>query len=245
MDPIKQFSQEVDELIVESGKDKEFKKQSKEWMITSSKHKYSYQFRWMGRPIIQYPQDIIAMQEIIWEVKPDLIIECGVAHGGSLIFYASMLELIGDEQAHVIGIDIDIREHNRREIENHVMSKRITLIEGDSIGDNIIYQVHTVAKKYKKVMCILDSCHTDEHVWKEILAYSDLVTIGSYLVVFDTTIDDMPDEFFEDRPWKSGNSPRTALNRFLKSTDNFEQDQRYCSKLQISVCPDGYLKRIR
>ena len=245
MNPIKQFEEEVNELINLSGNNEKFREQSREWMLTSNEVKYSYQFHWMGRPIIQYPQDIIAMQEIIWEVKPDLIIECGVAHGGSLIFYASMLELIGQERAAVIGIDIDIREHNRKEIENHSMSKRIKLIEGDSTDIITVKKVKEYAQKYSRIMCVLDSCHTDEHVWQELMAYSDLVTVGSYLVVFDTTIDDMPDEYFMDRPWKSGNSPRTALNRFLKGNDSFKQDLRYLNKLQISVCPDGYLKRIK
>ena len=207
-------------------------------------YKYCYNFTWMGRPIIQFPQDMIAMQEIIWQVKPDLIIETGIAHGGSLIFSASMLELI-DGDGEVLGIDIDIREHNRVEIEKHPMFKRITMIEGSSIDEKIAEKVYDFARGKKRVLIILDSMHTHEHVLKELQLYSPLVTKGSYLVVFDTIIEDMPDDFFPDRPWGKGNNPKTAVWEFLKTNDRFEIDKSIENKLLITVAPDGWLKRVR
>ena len=214
------------------------------WFIESCKYKYSYNFTWLGRPIIQFPQDVIAMQEIIWQVKPDLIIETGIAHGGSLIFYASMLELLGGN-GQVLGIDIDIREHNRVEIEKHPMFKRIKMIEGSSIDDNVAQQVYDFAKNKKQVLVILDSNHTHNHVLKELQLYSPLVAKDSYLVVFDTVIEDMPEDFFSDRPWGKGNNPRTAVWEFLKTNDRFIIDKDIENKLLITVAPDGYLKCVK
>lgn len=211
------------------------------WFIESCRHKYSYNFSWMGRPIIQFPQDIIAMQEIIWQVKPDLIVETGIAHGGSLIFYASMLELIG-EGGQILGIDVDIRQHNRVEIEKHPMFKRITMIEGSSIDEEIAKQVFDFAKGNSRVLVVLDSNHTHDHVLKELELYSPLVTKDSYLVVFDTVVEDMPEDFFPDRPWGKGNNPKTAVWEFLKTNKRFEIDKDIEAKLLITVAPDGYLK---
>jgi len=214
------------------------------WICLTSKYKYTYNFKWLGRPIIQFPQDVIAMQEIIWQVKPDLIIETGIAHGGSLIFHASMLELIGGD-GQVLGIDIDIREHNRVEIEKHTMFKRITMIEGSSIDDNIIRKVYDSAKDKKQILVVLDSNHTHNHVLKELELYSKLVTKGSYLVVLDTIIEDMPEDFFPDRPWGKGNNPKTAVWKFLQTNGRFKVDREIESKLLITVAPDGYLKCIK
>jgi cephalosporin hydroxylase len=214
------------------------------WFTESVKKRYSYNFSWMGRPIIQYPQDIIAMQELIWQVKPDLIVETGVAHGGSCIFYASMLELLGND-GQVIGIDIDIRQHNRLEIENHPMFKRIILLEGSSTSDEIVGEVNLIAKGYNRALVVLDSLHTHEHVLQEMNLYSPLVKKGSYMVVFDTVVEDLPDEFFPDRPWGKGNNPKTAVWEFLKTNDRFEIDSEIESKLLITVAPDGYLRCIK
>jgi len=210
----------------------------------TAKYRYSYNFTWLGSSIIQFPQDIIAMQEIIWRVKPDLIIETGIAHGGSLIFYASMLELLGSN-GEVLGIDIDIRKHNRKEIENHLMFKRITMIEGSSIDKCIARQVWDFAKEKKKVLVVLDSNHTHEHVLKELKLYSPLVAKDSYLIVFDTIIEDMPEDSFLDRPWGKGNNPKTAVWEFLKINDRFKVDKAIENKLLITVAPDGYLKCIK
>ncbi|MEG4301599.1 cephalosporin hydroxylase family protein [Microcoleus sp. D3_18a_C4] len=221
--------------------DQDIQALSRIWVREISPHKYPYNFTWMGRPIIQFPQDIMAMQEIIWEVKPDLIIETGIAHGGSLILYASLLELIGGD-GEILGIDVDIRQHNRLEIESHSMFKRITMIEGSSIDEKVAHQVYDFAKGKKTVLVLLDSNHIHDHVLKELQLYSPLVTKNSYLVVFDTLIEDMPDNFFQDRPWGKGNNPKTAVWEFLKTNKRFEIDTNIEAKLLITVAPDGYLK---
>ncbi|MCB4790684.1 MAG: cephalosporin hydroxylase family protein [Elusimicrobia bacterium] len=213
-------------------------------MIRAAKHKFTYNFDWLGRPIIQHPEDTMALQEIIWKIKPDLIIETGIAHGGSLIFSASMLELIGGN-GKVLGIDIDIRKHNRVEIEKHKMFKRITMIQGSSVADDIIRKVRKFAKGKKRVLVCLDSMHTHEHVLKELQLYSPLVKKGSYLIVFDTNVEDMPKRFFPDRPWDKGNNPKTAVWEFLKTNDRFEIDKEIENKLLITEAPDGFLKCIK
>ena len=238
----KKFEKRNKEFVKTMSKDIEFKKNSQEWFDTSLKYEYPYHFTWLGRPIIQYPQDIIAIQEIIWKVKPDLIIETGIAHGGSLIFSASLLELLG--KGKVIGIDIDIREHNRKEIENHRLFHRITLLEGSSTSSNIVKKVKKIAKNYKKVLVLLDSNHTHDHVLKEMKHYSELVTKGSYLVVFDTIVEDMDDSFFENRSWGKGNNPKTAVKTFLKSNKKFKVNKEIEKKLLVTEAPCGFLKCI-
>ena len=233
-------------ITTESTKNIEnFKAKSMSWINESAKHKYSYNFTWMGRPIIQYPQDMVVMQELIWNVKPDLIIETGIAHGGSLIMYASFMEMMGIQNGSVLGIDIDIRKHNRLEIENHSMSKRITMIEGSSIDKEIAAKVKAIAKNYKTIMVVFDSNHTHEHVLKELELYTPLVSQNSYCVVFDTIVEDMPKGSFPNRPWDKGNNPKTAVWEFLKTHDGFEIDKELENKLLITVCPDGFLKRVK
>jgi cephalosporin hydroxylase len=214
---------------------------TQEWFLESVRAKYSYGFTWMGRPIIQYPQDIVAMQELIWKVQPDLIVETGIAHGGSLVFYASMLELLGGN-GKVVGVDIDIREHNRVAIEAHPMFKRIELIQGSSIDGAIVDEVKRRAAGRQRIMVVLDSNHTHDHVLAELRAYSPLVTKDSYLVVFDTVVEDMPDEFFPDRPWRRGNSPKTAVWKFLEECSRFQIDKAIDQRLLITVSPDGFLR---
>ena len=230
--------------IKHMGLDGEMKKIGIEFLKETAKYKYSYNFNWLGRPIIQFPSDMVAMQEIIWEVKPDLIIETGVAHGGSLVFYASILDMIGGD-AKVIGIDIEFRENNRSEIEKHKMFKRIKLIEGSSTDNAVVNKVNEMAQDKQRVIVVLDSNHTYDHVINELEIYSKLVMKGSYMVVFDTAIEDMPTEFFKDRPWGVGNNPKTAVYQFLKENDRFEIDKMIENKLLITVAPDGYLKCIR
>jgi cephalosporin hydroxylase len=222
--------------------DKRLKELSKKWFNHSVKYEYSYHFRWLGRPIIQYPQDILALQEIIWKVKPDLIIETGIARGGSLVFYASLLELIG--KGKVLGIDIDIRYHSKKAIEKHKMFKRIIMIEGSSVAKEVVSKIKKVVKRYKKVMVCLDSLHTHDHVLKELSLYSKFVTKNSYLVVFDTCLEEMPKTFFKSKPWGRGNNPKTAVAAFLKIHKNFVIDKTIEEKLLITTCPSGYLKRI-
>jgi cephalosporin hydroxylase len=241
---MKSFEEERKEYINLLANDKKLREDSLAWLTNVSVHKYSYNFSWMGRPIIQFPQDIIAMQEIIWQVKPRLIIETGIAHGGGLIFYASMLELLKNDGV-VLGIDIDIRQHNRLEIENHPMYKHIKMIEGSSTDEHIVSQVYAIAKGLAPIIVVLDSMHTHAHVLDELNAYSPLVNKDSYLVVFDTVVEDMPTNFFQDRPWGKGNNPKTAVREFLKKNDRFEIDKEIEGKLLITVAPDGYLKCIK
>ena len=238
------FERERAQNLQRQGADERLKSSSLQWIIDTASYKYSYNFTWLGRPIIQFPQDIVAMQEIIWNVKPEIIIETGIAHGGSLIFYASMLELLGGD-GKVLGIDVDIREHNRVEIEKHPMFKRITMLQGSSIDKEVAARVRTVAKGKEKVLVVLDSNHMHDHVLNELRLYSPLVTKGSYLVVFDTVIEDMPKGSFPDRPWDKGNNPKTAVWEFLKTTDRFVVDKEVQDKLLITVAPDGYLKCIK
>lgn len=244
MDPNKEFANERRERIAGYSGSKELIEARDAFMAASTKEKYSYNFSWLGRPIIQYPQDIVAMQEIIWQIKPDLIIETGVAHGGSLVFYASMLELL-QRDGLVVGIDIDIRAHNRKALEAHPFYRRIVLIEGSSTDETVLSQVVSFCTNRMTVMVVLDSNHTHSHVQKELLLYSPLVTKGSYCVVFDTIIEDVPSGTYPDRPWGIGNNPKTAVQDFLSRNNDFVIDKEIHQKLLITVAPDGYLKRIR
>jgi cephalosporin hydroxylase len=219
------------------------------FMTASIAARYSYNFSWLGRPIIQYPQDIVAMQELIWSLQPDLIVETGIAHGGSLIFSASMLELNaacgGPKDARVVGVDIDIRAHNRAAIEAHPMIRRITMIEGSSVAPQVVAAIraHTVGKK--SVLVCLDSNHTHDHVLAELEAYAPMTTVGSYCVVFDTIVEDLPQALSGDRPWGPGDNPKTAAREFLATHPEFEIDRRIDRQLLIGVAPEGYLRRVR
>lgn len=228
---------------------------SSQFMTESVKTDYSYNFAWLSRPIIQYPQDIIATQEIIWKVKPDLIIETGIAHGGSLVMSASILALLEYDDAikagslldpnaptrKVVGVDIDIREHNLKALNEHPMRNRMELIEGSSIDPMIVDKVHKIAKEFKRIMVFLDSNHTHDHVLSEMEAYAPLVTSGSYCVVFDSVIDDLPAKASSERPWGPGNSPKSALVKYLEGSSEFKIDKDIDDKLLITVAPDGWL----
>jgi len=268
-DVIQQFANKRRRRI-ESYKGSRLEKTACEFTQASIMPGYSYNFEWLGRPIIQYPQDMVAMQEIIWQVKPDLIIETGIAHGGSLIFSATMLALLeycdaiekgemlnpANPKRRVLGIDIDIRAHNRKAIMAHPMAGRIDMIEGSSIAPEIIDQVHSISKDYQRILVCLDSMHTHDHVLAELEAYAPLTSIGSYCVVFDTIIEDMPEGFFPDRPWDKGNNPKTAVWEYLSRLQNegrtavdgtplnFIMDRIIENKLLITVAPDGFLKRL-
>jgi cephalosporin hydroxylase len=244
MNLINQFNEDRKSNINKLGSNYLYKKIALDFLEKTADAKYSYNFTWLGLPIIQLPQDIMAMQEIIWQVKPDLIIETGIAHGGSLIFYASMLELLqGDGK--VLGIDLDIKPHNRETIERHPMSKRISMIEGSSTDEKVVQQVCDLVKGRKSVLVALDSNHTHVHVLKELELYSPFVMKGSYVVVFDTTIDDMPPDFFPNRPWGKGNNPKTAVHEFLRANERFEIDKDIENKLLITVALDGYLRCVK
>ena len=253
------FADEVRANIEAMGNDSGLRADSIDWMLRAGgTYRYSYNFSWMGRPIIQYPQDIVGMQELIWSVKPDLIIEMGIAHGGSLILSASILALIeyadavesgasldpSSPERRVLGVDIDIREHNRTAIEAHPMSSRIDMIQGSSIDEDVIDRVQTYAKGHDTVLVILDSNHTHDHVLAELNAYARLASVGSYCIVFDTVIEDTPDEFLVDRPWSRSDNPKTAVREFLREHPEFEIDKAIESKLLITVAPEGFLKRV-
>lgn len=236
------FDDDVTTRIRELRENTALKARATDFMRDSIGAQYSYNFKWMGRPIIQYPQDMMAMQEILWDVRPDLIIETGIAHGGSLVYYASLCELLGHGE--VLGIDIDIRPHNREAIEAHTMFKRIQLMQGSSTDPALVAQVHAMAAG-KKVLVVLDSNHTHDHVLAELQAYAPLVSVGSYCVVYDTVVEDLPPGLYPDRPWDVGNNPKTAVHEYLRQDDRFEIDRDIEAKIQITVAPDGYLRRVR
>lgn len=253
------FEMEVACRINDNSKNKNLLRNAAAFVEASVDPKYSYNFSWLGRPIIQYPQDIVAMQELIWSIRPDLIIETGIAHGGSLIFSASMLAMLDmvdnmesdvaaiapkASRRKVLGIDIDIREHNRVAIEAHPLFSRIQMIQGSSIAPEIIDQVQVIAKDYQRILVCLDSNHTHDHVLAELEAYAPLTSIGSYCVVFDTMIEDLPENMYTDRPWRPGNNPKTAVREYLKGHPEFVVDESIENKLLITVAPGGYLHRI-
>lgn len=257
--PIEQFSQERRQQIAGYPRDTAFTAQSQAWLEASMRRRYVYNFDWLGRPIIQYPQDMVAMQELVWATRPDLIIETGIAHGGSLILSASLLAMLDycdavqakatlDPRAskrRVLGLDIDIRAHNRAAIEAHPLAHMIDMIQGSSVAADVIDQVRVRARGYERVMVCLDSNHTHEHVLSELQAYAPLTTPGCYCVVFDTFVQDMPTDLFPDRPWAPGDNPKTAVHEYLKSNPQFEIDTSIPHKLQVTVAPDGFLRRTR
>jgi cephalosporin hydroxylase len=259
-DDHRQFKQECSREIADQGADSNLKQMTLDWVLAAAKHKYSYHFEWLGRPIIQHPQDMVGLQQLLWAVQPDLVIETGIARGGSLIFSASILELIaqcgGNPGGRVLGIDIQIREHNRRAILEHPMSRRIEMIEGSSISAETHAAVVQRAKARSKIMVLLDSNHTHEHVLAELQFYAPLVGVGSYCVVFDTIIADMPADAFPDRPWTSERNPKSAVHAYLqqlgatggKGADGgdlvFEIDKAAEHLLLITVAPDGFLRRV-
>ena len=243
MDELKRFSDEVKANVDRLMADGDVQARAQAWLSELTRQRYVYNFTWLGRPIIQLPQDVLAVQEIIWQVRPDLIVETGIAHGGSLVHSASLLELLGGDGL-VVGVDVDIRPHNRREIEGHPLGRRIRLIEGSSTDASVVATVRELALGRRAVLVMLDSDHTHAHVLRELELYAPLVTRGSYLIVFDTLIEDLPDELFAGRRWGKGDNPKTAVWQFLKTTDRFEIDARVAGKLLLTCAPDGYLRCI-
>ncbi len=269
-DPIAQFQAENAKTIASYNDDREWQDASARWVEMAFRRRYMYHFSWMDRPIIQIPSDMVAVQEVIWEVKPDLIIETGIAHGGSLIMSASMLALIDMAEAvengtnvdpkktkrHVLGVDIDIRDHNRAAIENHPMANWISMIQGPSLDHDVVAKVNDFAKNYERILVCLDSNHTHEHVLGELEAYAPLTSKGSYCLVFDSIVDDLPADMFPDRPWAPGDNPKTAIRDYLKLLDGegrkavdgdrleLERNAQLEDKLMLSVAPEGYLRRV-
>lgn len=259
MKKIKSFKKEVEMRLYHNSKNKILKKTASDFIVNSIIPKYSYNFEWLGRPIIQYPQDMVALQEIIWKTKPDLIIETGIAHGGSLVYSASLLFLLdlcdsikkkqklnsNISSRRVLGIDIDIRNHNKKAINSHPMISKIIMIEGSSISQNTFKRVKNIAKNHQKILVLLDSNHTHHHVLEELNLYGPLVTKGSYCIVFDTIIEKVPKQMYPDRQWGPKNSPASAVNEFLKKNKNFKIDKSINNKILISVAPNGYLQKIK
>lgn len=257
MNPIEQFQAERQQRIAQQGSDPALRALSSQWLETTMRQQYVYNFEWLGRPIIQYPQDMVAVQELIWTVRPDVVVETGIAHGGSLILSASMLAMLDlcdatqtgemldprKPKRKVIGVDIDIREHNRQAIIAHPLANRINMVQGSSVAPETVEQVRGLIPEGAKVMVFLDSMHTHDHVVGELEAYGKLVTPGSYCVVFDTFVEDMPPKFFSDRPWDVGNNPRTAIQSWLPGNPDFLVDTSMENKLLVTVAPGGFLKR--
>ena len=241
MDEIERFAGEVTANVDRLMADADMQALSRAWLAEVTRRRYTYNFTWLGRPVIQLPQDLLAVQELIWQVRPDLIVETGIAHGGSLVHSASLLELLGGDRL-VVGVDVDIRPHNRREIERHPLAHRIQLLEGSSTDAPVAAAVGEHARGRRAVLVILDSDHTHAHVRRELDLYAPLVTRGSYLVVFDTLIEDLPDELFAGRAWGKGNNPKTAVWEFLTTTSRLEIDARIPAKLLLTCAPDGFLR---
>jgi cephalosporin hydroxylase len=255
MGPIEAFREEVRGNIERLKQDRELQALSLQWVREITPRKYAYNFTWLGRPIIQLPQDIVALQELVWSTRPDLIVETGIAHGGSLILSASLLALLDlcdarvagggpGPRRRVVGVDVDIRAHNREAIEAHPLADRIEMIQGSSVDPRVIDQVRQIAGGHERVLVLLDSNHTRAHVLAELEGYAPLVSVGSYCVVFDTVIEDLPAELFGDRPWAPGNSPKTAVREYLAAHPEFALDRDLEAKLQITVAPGGFLRRI-
>lgn len=257
MDPTTEFTRRIARNIESIGADSTLRDETIRWINRANVYQYTYNFSALGRPIIQFPQDMVAMQELIWRIRPDLIIETGIAHGGSLILNASMLALLDycdalssgqllDPQTpkrRVLGVDIDIRAHNRQAIEAHPMANRIDMIQGSSTDPEIVAKVRERASGFQRVLVSLDSNHTHHHVLSELEAYAPLVSVDSYCVVFDTLIEDVPAGSFSDRPWDKGDNPKTAVWEYLKSHPEFQIDASIPQKLLITAAPDGYLRR--
>ena len=244
MDDSKKFFAESRKNIKLMNKDDNLKKLSWKWFVKTFKYKYPYNFTWLGLPVIQYPHDLVLLQEIIWNLKPRIIVETGVARGGSLIFYASMINLLNNK-GKVIGIDIDIRKHNRDLIEKHFLSDKIEMIESSSVKQDTFNKVKSLSKDYRNILVMLDSNHTESHVLKELNLYSSLISKNSYCIVFDTIVEKMDSEFSKNRPWNKKNSPQSAIQKFLKKNDEFIVDKTIDKKIILSMAPGGFLKKIK
>lgn len=241
-DPIAAFERDVEQRIAANAGNTALAAAGAAFLEAADAAKYEYNFSWMGRPIIQYPQDVVALQELVWRTRPDVIVETGIAHGGSTMLYASLLALLGGS-GHVVSVDVDIRAHNRAAIEAHPMfaAGRITLVEGSSIDPEIVVKVRALAAGAPRVMVCLDSNHTHDHVLAELRAYSPLVRRGQYIVVFDTSIETIEGGGYPDRPWGKGDNPMTAVRAFLTENARFTVDRRVADKLVVTSAPDGFL----
>jgi cephalosporin hydroxylase len=229
-------------LLASQSKDIQFKDLSSNWMQLAVDNKYSYQFDWLGVPIIQMPEDLILFQDIVYQTQPDLIIETGVARGGSVVFWASIQKLCGIT-GKVLGVDIEIRQHAKNAIFDSNFKDEIHLIEGSSVEDQVVNQVKNYVSQHKKIMVVLDSNHTHEHVLSELEIYSKFVTKDCFMLVLDTVIDDL--NIDPDRSWGPGSSPKSAVKEFMsKNSEEFIHEQSYENRALLSVAPYGYWRKI-
>ncbi|MGI0526489.1 cephalosporin hydroxylase family protein [Rhizobium giardinii] len=245
-DDRQEFEAHKEEMCLALGKDNDAFRQSVETVVALDKYDYSYLWSFLGVPIIQMPADVMATQEVIWATKPDVIIETGIARGGSMIMMAAMLKLIG--KGKVIGVDIDIRAHNREAIETHPMSPLIELIEGPSTAAETLAKVKASIPAGGSVMVVLDSDHSRDHVLDELRHYGPLVTEGQFLVVADTLlgrVEAAQTPTKRSKIWHPGDEPLTALNTYLGETDRFQPDDVINGKLVVSSSPGGYVRCIR
>ncbi len=258
MNPVESFLEDRKRNIAAIRESNHLSELSNEWIREVSAFKYIFNFDWLGRPIIQIGSDMVAVQEAVWQTKPDLIVETGIAHGGSLIYHASLLAMLDlcdaavgggtvdprRPKRRVLGIDIDIRAHNREAIGAHPLSGYVEMFEGSSVDPTMVTRVADFANGFQRVMVVLDSNHTEEHVLAELEAYADLVSPGGYCIVFDTAIEHMPEEFYGDRPWGKGNNPLTAVYKFLSERHDFAVDGELDGKILVGNAPGGFLRRI-
>ncbi len=238
-----EFEKSKRKFAVQQAKDEDLQAKALDLLVHSDKYHYGYQWSWLGMPIIQLPPDILATQEIIWQTQPDVIIETGIAWGGSIVLYASLLELIG--KGEVVAVDTVLPQKNIDAIMKYPFSKRIHMYEGSSLSLDVEEKVKSHIETGDKVMLLLDSNHTHEHVLDELQRYAPLVTEGQYLIVSDTIVEHIPAQEHRPRPWGPGNNPKTALRAYLEETDRFEEDVYYNSKLLTTFTPSGYLRCIR
>jgi cephalosporin hydroxylase len=227
----------------EQSQDAALRKTSLDFIVDSDKHGYGYQWTWLGLPFIQMPQDMVVTQEVIWETKPDVIIETGIAWGGSVVFYASLLQLLG--KGEVVAVDLNLYDHVRDQIMSYPFSNRIHLYKGSSTDTAIVDKIKPHIKAGQKVMVCLDSNHTHQHVLDELRLYAPLVSKGQYLIVSDTVVEDIPPQEHRPRPWGPGDNPKTALRQYMKENDRFEIDQYVNDKLLLTYTPDGYCRCIK
>ncbi|OQA00607.1 MAG: Rhamnosyl O-methyltransferase precursor [Planctomycetes bacterium ADurb.Bin401] len=240
--------QEFEKLRIDSAAqmaaDKKLKADALDVLVRADHHRWIHQTNWMGEPILNLPQDMFAIQDIICRTKPKYIIESGVAWGGSLLFYSTIMEAI--DGGKIIGIDTYIPDDLRERLNSHgKISQRITLINGSSVEQTTVDKVRAIIGDCREVMVVLDSFHTHEHVLNELRLYSPLVGKGFYLVCGDTIVEDIPEQTHRTRPWGRGNNPKTALWQFLKENDRFETDKETDNKLLLTCNPDGYLKCVK
>ncbi len=241
MDDRAAFERDKRAWAAKMAEDSALKDAARDLLVRADRHNYSYQWSWLGLPIIQLPGDIVATQEVVWAARPTLIVETGVARGGSLILFASLMELMGEGR--VVGVDIEVRAHNRAAIEDHPLAHRIALIEGSSIEPETVAAVRGRIAAEDRVMVVLDSNHSHDHVLAELRLYAPLVTPGQYLIVADTVVEDIPVQAHRPRPWGPGDNPKTALDAYLAECDRFERDEYLDAKLLDTANPGGYLRR--